>query len=212
MLIPTYSKLDTLTVSRDKLKRLYGMEDDYFILYVLGMYYHHGKITYEKYKGQVKSLRQGNLQKFKGTYKCTLNNRWYDQEPAISVFKDVLLHLDKDCMYLTGEQLIESIMLYTGKNYNYAVNVLYEEYIKIMMINWAELVSWEDNEFIHDYDLNIHHISIKPVMGGCRCWECGRGGDEVDTFQTIEKAEEQLLEYFHNQKHGNLEKIPRLKK
>ena len=53
-------------------------------------------------------------------------------------------------------------------------------------------------------------MTIRPVMTtGCRCWECGRGGDEVDVTQTVRQAEKELLEYFHNQKHGNLSKIPR---
>ena len=99
------SKLNSLTVHRDKLTKVYNLEDEFFILYVLGMYYHHGKITEEKYKGQIKSLRQGKLQNFKHTYKCTLNDKWYGYESAESVFKEVLNDLDKKCSYLTGEQL-----------------------------------------------------------------------------------------------------------
>ena len=174
------SKLNSLTVHRDNLTKLYNLKDEFFILYVLGMYYHHGKITEEKYKGQIKSLRQGNLQKFKHSYKCTLNDKWYGHESA------------------------------EGKNYNFAINVLYENYVKPMLKRWAEYVSWEDDEFIESFNLNIDYMTIRPVMTtGCRCWECGRGGDEVDVTQTVRQAEKELLEYFHNQKHGNLSKIPR---
>lgn len=198
-----------LTIYRDKINNIYNMHDEYYILYVLAMYYHHGKITEEKYKGQIRSLRAGNLQKSKGTYHCALNDRWYDHESAHSVFREVLDNLDKNYMYVTGDQLIETIMLYTGKNYNFAVNVLYEEYVKKMLEHWSNYTHWEDDEFGTTYKLNIN-VYIKPEMTiGCRCWECGRGSDEVDSSASFRKGEKELLDYFHTQKRGNLQKIPR---
>lgn len=205
------TKLNSVTIYRDKIHSIYyNMHEEYYILYVLAMYYHHGKMTEEKYKGQIKSLRAGNLQKFKGTYHCTLNDRWYDHEPAKTVFREVLEDLDKYCIYLTAEQLIESIMLYSGKNYNYAVNVLYEEYVKIMLEHWSNRASWSDDEFISMYKLNIDYMDIKPVMThGHYCWECGRSSEEKDSTASFDKGEKELLEYFHTQKRGNLQKIPR---
>lgn len=204
------TKMNQITLSRQKINDLrYHLNLEYYVLYVLAIYYHTGEITYEKYKGQIKSLRKGDLIRTKNTYHCTLNDRWYNHEPAKIVFNEVLNDLDRSFTQLTADQLIETLMLYSGQNYNFAVNVLYHEYIGVMLNYWSSNAR-EYQEFISDYALNIDYITIKPELEqGGYCWHCEREYSNIDVEKTRKEGNRILLEFFHTLKKGNLDKIPR---
>lgn len=202
------STFDTITVNREIIGNLnWDMQDDYFILYVLAIYYHNGLISEAKYKGQLKSLRDGNLQKFKGTYHCELNDRWYEHESARSVFEQVLDDINYE--YITADKLIATIMLYLNKNYNFAVNIFFDQYLRPMIDRWAKGY-WSSNNFSYANSLNLD-LDIERVReSGYCCWECGHtSSDTVNIHRTVDIAEKEVLEWLHTQKKGNLKKIPK---
>ena len=94
---------------------LWYLEDEIVIFLILSGLYERNIITLDKLKGQLKSLKEGTLQQYKKTYHCTINDKWYNDEPARNIFKDLFEQYELN--YINIIKLIEVIQLYTNKNY-----------------------------------------------------------------------------------------------
>lgn len=198
--------LDRMLIPRSSLNH-YNTKMVFYTLYVVSLYNYLGKITKEKYSGQMRALRNGTLSQAKNTYKCDLNGKWYNDESPKEVWMDVLDGLDKN-QSIPAEALIQTIMLYTNKNYNFAINVLYHEYIKPMINTWYP--NYRTDDFIDKFRLGIKIGDVGAIYdnsGWCEC--CGSRSDTVSVEKSRDNASEKMLDYLHTQKKGNLEKIPR---
>lgn len=204
--------MDDLILTKHKVLQTYNISDDYFILYTLSLYYKLGLITEEKFKGQIKALRAGTLSKTKNTHHCDINDRWYWHESARTIFTE-LLDDKKNISYdhfLTGEELIKTLMLFTGSNYNFCVTLILDEYIIHMFDRWITLASAydSDSEFSKYYNLNVD-LYIALITDRTECYHCGGSQSNTDYSATTHKGYKKLSEWFHNQKRGRLDKIPR---
>jgi len=173
----------------------------YLILLVLAGLHHHKKITDDKLKGQLHSLRKGELQKFKGTYHCTINGRWYNDEPAYEVFLDCID--EKWLSSIPYDAFLTYLHLFENKNFNYALNIFGSEYIFPMFQQWdPEYCTANFADFIEFYI-----PKITTVDRGYNCYECGHHHSAFD--KNSDKNIIVINDWIHNQKKGNLAKIPK---
>ena len=184
-------------------RTLYPLEHEIIAIIILAGLYENGTITREKLMGQLQSLRKGELLKFRKTYHCTINNRWYSDEPFTEIFKDLLAF--KRVSYV---KLIEVLQLYNNKNYNYCINVIVNQIIQPLLNYFAS------QYHSYDYFSQIFITDLKDFpkieQKGYRseCWECGNTHFSSDIRRTKEKGTEQIISFFHNYKKGNLTKNP----
>lgn len=172
----------------------------YLILLVLATLHYEGKITNAKLKGQFKSLKKGELQKKKGTYHCTINDQWYNDETAHYIFTEVAE--DKYIKTIPYRKFLEYIQLFTGANYNYALNVFGSEYIYPIFNAWNP--EYHDKDFYNYSDFAI--LGVKIIDNSYQCYECGCIHTYIDKNET--ENLKVINEWLHNQKKGNLQKIP----
>lgn len=172
----------------------------YLILLVLADLHYNKKITDEKFKGQMSALRKGTLQRHKGTYHCTITDRWFNDESAYEVFLDCLEI--KGSSLLPFDVFIKYIQEFENKNYNYALNVFGSEYIYRMFNQWNPEGYVQDfPEFI---EFDIPNIYISDTS--CTCDYCGCTQHNVDknSYHNIKV----ISEWLHSMKKGNKDKIP----
>src|SRR5688572_7937907 len=98
------------------------------LILVLSALHYEKIITDEKYKGQISALRKGTLQQKKGTFKSTINGKWYDHESPVEIFSDYLKLLRGDGK-IPFEKLMETLMLFNGNGWNYSINVFQTEFL-----------------------------------------------------------------------------------
>lgn len=201
------SKLNKVFTKNDKIiniswgKSIHHLGIEMQILLVLTSAYVNKTITLEKLKGQLSSLRKGTLQKFKQTYHCGINNRWYNDESASEVFKDIGCNNE-----ISYDDLIEVLQLYTGKNYNYCINMIIDSIIRPLLNYFSNSYY---NYFNQIFSTNLSEFpELKQKGYETHCYECGHRHFESDSKRTREQITE-ITDFFHNYKKGNLTKIPK---
>jgi hypothetical protein len=74
---------------------LYGTAIESEVL-LISMLHHSGKIPYEKMLGMFRALRAGTLMKTRTHYRCTIDKRWYQNEPPFEIFLEILGYCELD--------------------------------------------------------------------------------------------------------------------
>ena len=173
----------------------------YLILLVLAGLHYEKKISDKKLKGQLKSLRRGDLQKPKKTYHCEITNQWYNDESAYEVFLDCISW--KNIKYIPFDEFIKYIQLFENKSYNFALNIFGSEYIYRIFKAWNPEYGC-DTDFANHIDFYIPNVKI--MVDSHTCYECGCSHDNYskDEYSNLKT----ISEWLHNQKKGNLKKIP----
>ncbi len=173
-----------------------------FILIILAGLYQNKTITIEKLKGQLSSLRKGDLLKLKKTYHCTINDRWYSEENASYIFNDLI-----NFNNVSYVKLIEVLQLYTNKNYNYCIDLVVGRIIEPYLNHFTD----SQYDYLSDvFKTNLSDfptIQEKGYRSECDC--CGHSTFERDYRQTKEEGLKQITDFFHQFKRGNLSKIPK---
>lgn len=183
---------------------LYYLEEEIMVLVVLTGLYEQNIITLDKLKGQLSSLRKGDLLKHKRTYHCDINNKWYSHEPAKEVFKD----LSKDITSVNYIKLLEVLQLYTTKNYNYCINLIINSIIKPTLNRFSQS-SYSYDYFSQLFSTNLTDFPKIKIEGyRSECYECGSSHFVADERATRNKINT-IVEFFHLYKKGNLTKIPK---
>jgi len=195
----------------------YELSDEAKALIMLTSLYCTGKITRVKLLGQLKALREGTLTRYKSTYHCKITNKWY----SFASFTDILEGLNDRNSYLPEmgyNNLIEVIMLYTNKGYNYSINYIVDYIITPFLELWKRS-DYESSDFGSGRFAGAYfETSIKdfPILkkfefgynecdySCCCCCSCKSYRYEAD-----EKAREKIINYFHQYKKGDLTKIPK---
>ena len=177
----------------------YNIPTKYKILLVLAVLHNESKISDKKLKGQIQSLRKGELEKYKKTYHCSINNRWYNQVPALEVFEDCLKLTSRNIPF---DKILYYIQLFENKGYNYSLNIFGREYIYNLYNEWNP--EYTDKSFSDYIGFFIPNINITKESHFC--YECGHthysfNKDSTKNIQTIS-------EWLHTKKKGNLKKIP----
>lgn len=181
------------------------LEDEIFILLVLSELYNKDIITLDKLKGQLKSLKKGDLQKYKRTYHCTINDKWYNDEAAREIFKDLFESYKLN--YISIKTLIEVVQLYLNKNYNYSIDFIVSNIFVRLLNSFSNLQGKDSfNNYIDVQMDNFPEIKIKGYE--TECYECGSNHFNVDHRQTIAQIDD-IINFFHQYKKGNLLKIPK---
>lgn len=178
----------------------YSFNIEYFILLILATLHYEEKITDAKLKGQFQALRKGTLQKKKRTYHCTLNDRWYNNETAHDIFSEVCE--DMRPKKIPFKKFLEYIQLFEGANYNYALNVFGSKYLYPIFNSWDP--EYHVKDFYNYADFAIPGVVISDYSH--YCYECGT--KHINISKNEEKNYKTINQWLHNQKKGNLTKIP----
>ena len=184
---------------------LWYLEDEIFILLILTGLHEKNIINLTKLKGQLKSLKRGKLQKYKRTYHCTINDKWYNDEPARNIFKDLFEQYELN--YINIIKLIEVIQLYTNKNYNYSIDFIISNIFPRFLNSFSNSqgeVSF--GNYINVQIENFPHIKVKGYKS--ECYECGSEHFVINHRETISQIDN-IIDFFHQYKKGNLLKIPK---
>lgn len=180
----------------------YQLDKDIIAILVLTGLYENNKISREKLLGQLQSLKKGDLLKFKNTYHCSINDKWYNQEHFDRIFED--LYIYREISYI---KLIEVLQLYTGMNYNYCINIIVKRIIE-PLLNYFANTTYDYFNQVFDTNLsNFPNIEQKGYKS--ECWECGSSHWTADKRATLQEIS-RVIDYFHVYKKGNLTKIPKL--
>jgi hypothetical protein len=200
------NKLSNIHINPQEIKhRLwYDIDNKYAILFVLICLYYTHKISKEKFMGQIRALRAGHLSRVKGTHHCTINNKWYDHESPTEPYKDCLNELCN--IPINVEQIIQGLMIFENKGYNYAINSFLNNYIGPFIRNWYP--SWGEEKLSNRLGIAYLPFETTPKGYSSECDSCGSTHYEIDRRATVDKLEKAFTEFFHSQKKGNLKKIP----
>lgn len=186
-------------------RSLWYLEDEIVILLILSGLYERNIITLDKLKGQLKSLKEGKLQQYKNTYHCTINDKWYNYEPAIEIFKD--LFEEYKLNYINVIKLIEVIQLYLNKNYNYSIDFVVSNIFPTFLNSFSN--SQGEVSFNNYIDVQIEDFpSIKIKGYRSECYECGNEHFTPNHRETISQIDD-IIKFFHQYKKRNLLKIPK---
>lgn len=182
--------------------RLFGdrLEVKYMILLVLACLHYEKKITDAKLKGQLQALRKGTLQKRRRLYHCEINDQWYnDHEPVLNIFTEVAD--DKNIGSISYQELIKYIDLLENRGYNHAINVFGDQYLYPIFYGW-------DPEYTNSFSnyLGFFISNVEAKIYKHSCYECGHERISVD--KRINENTEIIDKWLHQQKKGNLSKIP----
>jgi hypothetical protein len=180
----------------------YSVPHEFLVLIVLTSLYENNVITLDKLKGQVRSLRDKQLLKYRNTYHCDINDRWYNDVGMMEVFED--LFNIKQVSFL---KLIEVLQLYTNTNYNYCINLIIGKIINPLLDRFTYSTHYDYfgqlfTTTLYDFP-NILHKGYKS-----ECYECGASRFTNDEKKTKEQIS-QIIDYLHYYKKGTLTKIPK---
>lgn len=184
---------------------LWYLEDEIFLLLVLSELYNKNIISLDKLKGQLKSLKKGDLQQYKRTYHCTINDKWYNDETAREIFKDLFETYKLN--YISVKTLVEVTQLYLNKNYNYSIDFIVSNIFKPFLNSFSN--SQGEASFENYINVQIDDFPEIKIKGyKSECYECGNEHFNADHRQTIAQIDN-IIDFFHQYKKGNLTKIPK---
>lgn len=179
------------------------------------------KINDKKRNAMFASLREDKLIRKIGTYHCTINDRWYNDESTFSIFCEA--YEDK-CVRkdLTVEEFLPYLNLYLGKPRNYCLNYIFYEYIKPLLDN----IGNQDNvrllrkfniKDLQDTVLSYEEANHKYDLGlGYCCEDCDgcftRYKQDAYHFNyerhDVEKAAKLFIDYLNSLKVGRWKLAP----
>lgn len=180
----------------------YSYDIEYYILVVLIGLHYNKIIDDNKLKGQLKSLRDGTLNKRKNNYHCKINNKWYNDESPRYIFDDLSQLIPQT--NISFNEFIKYIQLYENKNYNYCLNIIFRVYLKEIYDKW-------NPEYNYSFkDINPFKLKDFPNIVAIHknyeyCEYCGHIHTAVE--KNINDINN-INNYIHHMKKGNLSKIP----
>lgn len=133
------------------------------------------KISDEKMKGMIASLRKGIFVRFVKTYHCKINDKWYNDENTLDIYKEVFNELCPKSD-LTVDQFIPYINLLINKNKNYCIDHIYYQYVKPLIKNTEY---WGSVDKLKSFDikgldrivLSYEDADSKYSLGSGHCCE-----------------------------------------
>lgn len=189
-----------MTINTHKWIQNYNLDTKEIILLILATLHFNKRISDAKYKGQMASLRTGELLRRKKTHHSSINDRWYDHETPKEVYTDIYHFFPKES--IPFENLINAISLLTGKNYNFCINYFLDYYITPLFNAW--------NPEYHEIDFAVYADITDIYLPGSKsthdCYNCGTSHTKYDKNEKMIK--EKLEQFFHSKKKGNLSKVP----
>ena len=177
---------------------------DFIILYVLVGLKNIDKITEAKFKGQLKALRNGTLQKLKNTYKCDLNDTWYNGEKPMVMFIEILE--DSAIKAVNAEDMVQAIMFWKGCGYNHAINIFASLYFKPFLNSWHPEHKFDS--LATSFGVRLPFDTTVRFINDSFCGCCGSRKSSVEP-RAKNDLSELICDYLHNFKKGNLSKIPK---
>jgi len=123
-----------------------------------------------------------------------------------NVFKDLFITYKLDTINIST--LINTIQLYLNKNYNYCIDYMVSNIYPKLLNTFS--YSYLDIDYLSQFiDTNLIHFPKIKHKGYCsECYECGNSHFELNHRGTIAQIED-IINYFHHYKKGNLTKIPK---
>lgn len=86
------------------------------------------KINDAKLKALFKNYRNKTLTRHIGTHHCTINNKWYKDEPMKNIYLDIYEDMPKKD--LTIEQVLPYLNLLLNRNKNYCIDFIYKQFVE----------------------------------------------------------------------------------
>ena len=86
------------------------------------------KINDAKLKALFKNYRNKTLTRRIGTHHCTINNKWYNDEPMKNIYLDIYEDMPKKD--LTIEQVLPYLILLLNRNKNYCIDFIYKQFVE----------------------------------------------------------------------------------
>ena len=198
-------KLSDITFNSELIYNSYfpGLSE-WTVLFLIAVAKKKGNISDESYKGQIRSLRLGNQLNPKSSYNCKLTGNWYYGNVA-QIFRDVADDLGP--VEITAQELVDAIMLFTQKRYNYALNALFHAYI----VPGSEGVNNYAYDTVRIRGI-VNGLDIDPIIEtshDCNCCWC-EGHDSMNYNRTILKVREEYSKYLQSLKKGDQSKISQI--
>ena len=129
-----------------------ALDDKNIILLILIHLHIEKKINDAQLKALFKNYRKGILHRYVKTYHCSINDKWYNDEPMLEVFFDIYNDIpNKD---LTVEQVLPYLNLLLNKNKNYCIDFIYKQFFEPTVI-FMNIFSDSSIDFINSFKLGI---------------------------------------------------------
>jgi hypothetical protein len=158
-------------------------------LIILTSLYENNKITYEKLKGQITSMKNGTFFKRKSTYKCSVTNTIYKNKSFKGIFKN--LHMFNEVGILN---LIDSYRLYKGsKPFNYCLNNI------ISLVYSDTLKHFYDSSYKTLDEMISIDLPDFPIISNIENKDNKNIRLKNDMYE--------IFKYFHQYKHNDKNKI-----
>lgn len=142
--------------------RARALESRNIILLILIHLHIDKKINDAQLKAFFKNYRKGILDRFVKTYHCSINDKWYNEEPMLEVFFDIYNDIpNKD---LTIEQVLPYLNLLLNKNKNYCIDFIYKQFVEPAII-FMNIYSDNSIDFLNSFKLGIDIPTYSQMIG-----------------------------------------------
>ena len=88
------------------------------------------KINDARFKAMLRSLREGTLLRRVNTYHCPINDKWYNDEPMLTILLEVYNDSAFPKHNISLEVFLKYLNLYLGKNKNFCIDWIYFSIVK----------------------------------------------------------------------------------
>lgn len=98
---------------------------------------HENIINHEKMMAMFRGIKDGSLDKTRNTYHCKINNKWYSQEPMLSILKEAFYyHFPNGCS-MEFKYFIPYLITYLNKPRNYAIDFFMSNVVESALRSYA---------------------------------------------------------------------------
>ena len=123
-------KIPNIVITNEHMR--YRLEEETLLFLIIISLHYNKIITDDKLKGMFKGLRDKSLNKFRNTYHCTINNRWYNDESMLSILSEV--H-DELCPRtdLELDVVLSYLNKYLSRNKNFCIDWVYFSILHLLI-------------------------------------------------------------------------------
>lgn len=109
------------------------LESEVIVFMLIVQLHYSKKISDEKLKGMLKALRNGTM-RYKNTYHCTINDKWYSEETMVDILFDVI---EEQIIDIPIETFLVYLNKYLNKNKNFCIDWVYFGVFKPLINIWT---------------------------------------------------------------------------
>jgi hypothetical protein len=139
------------------------------------------KINHQKMMAMFGGIKDETLLKKRNTYHCKINNKWYSDEPMMTILREAFEDVCPNGSSMTFEDFLQYVSLYLNKPRNYCIDFIQSEIVEPIVNSYSEY----NRKYVESFGLESAEVNTTKYewyepTGYC----CADHDGDYDTYKS----------------------------